>query len=68
MTEIETNIRNGLPVIARGVVCSAEPDVGLMGQWVDELEIFFRHRDNHLEAHIAVSCPTRTTRGSLTSL
>ena len=39
---IETTIKDGLPVIARGVVRPPERDVGIMGQFVEDLEIFFR--------------------------
>ena len=41
MTTIATTIRNGLPVIARGRVCRAEPDVGIMSQFVEDLEVVF---------------------------
>ena len=47
MIEIHTIINGGLPVIARGVVRSAGRDVGLMGPWVDEIEIFFRPPIRH---------------------
>ena len=36
-----TTIRNGLPVIASGRVCRAEPDVGIMSQFVEDLEVVF---------------------------
>ena len=38
---IETTIRNGLPVIASGEVRRAEPDVGIMSQFVEDLEVTF---------------------------
>ena len=38
---IETTIRNGLPVLASGRVCRAEPDVGIMSQFVEDLEVTF---------------------------
>ena len=44
MTEIETTIKNGLPVIARGIVQSDDPTVELPGRFVEDLEIFFRHK------------------------
>ena len=39
---IETTIKDGLPVYASGEVCSAEPDVGIMSQFVEDLEVVFR--------------------------
>ena len=36
---IETNIKNGLPVTAEGVIESPEPDVGLFCPYVSDLEI-----------------------------
>ena len=41
MIEIETTIKDGLPVIASGEVQRAEPDVGLMGPFVEDLEVKF---------------------------
>ena len=41
MTTIETTINDGLPVFASGTVCGAEPDVGLMSQFVEDLEVCF---------------------------
>ena len=38
---IETTICNGFPVRVSGRVCSAEPDVGLMSQFVDDLQVNF---------------------------
>ena len=38
---IETTINGGLAVLARGNVCDAEPDVGLMEKFVDGLEVTF---------------------------
>ena len=38
---IETTIRNGLPVIASGIVYRAEPDVGIMGPHVEGIEVTF---------------------------
>ena len=38
---IETTIRNGLPVRASGNVCRAEPDVGIMSKFVEDLEVCF---------------------------
>ena len=41
MIEIETTIRDGLPVLASGQVCRLEPDVGIMSQFVEDLEVCF---------------------------
>ena len=38
---IRTTIRNGLPVLASGEVCRPEPDVGIMTQFVEDLEVTF---------------------------
>ena len=38
---IETTINGGLPVIASGRICRAEPDVGIMSQFVEDLEVTF---------------------------
>ena len=38
---VETTIRNGLPVLASGEVRRAEPDVGIMSQFVEDLEVTF---------------------------
>ena len=38
---IETTIRNGLPVLASGAIRRAEPDVGIMSQFVEDLQITF---------------------------
>ena len=38
---IETTIRDGLPVLASGRICRAEPDVGIMSQFVEDLEVCF---------------------------
>ena len=42
---IETTIRNGLPVRARGDVFNPELDVGIMSQFVDEITITFLSGD-----------------------
>ena len=41
MIEIETTIRGGLPVIVRGEIARAEPDVGIMSDSVDDYEVFW---------------------------
>ena len=41
MIEIETIIKDGLPVIARGEICRSEPDVGIMSEFVEDLEVCF---------------------------
>ena len=38
---IETTIWEGLPVFASGEVRRAEPDVGMMSQFVEDLEVTF---------------------------
>ena len=38
---IRTTINNGLPVDASGDVFDPEPDVGLLGQYVDNLVVTF---------------------------
>ena len=38
---IETTIKDGLPVLASGDVYSAEPDVGIMTQYVDGVYVTF---------------------------
>ena len=40
-TEINTIIKNGLPVTARANVCGPEPDVGLPRGSVEDIEIYF---------------------------
>ena len=41
MIEIETTIKDGLPVLASGEVQRPEPDVGIMSQFVEDLEVCF---------------------------
>ena len=41
ITGVRTTIRNGLPVDASGIVRPAEPDVGIMSQFVEDLEVTF---------------------------
>ena len=38
---IETTIRGGLPVLASAEVHRAEPDVGVMGPYVEGIEVTF---------------------------
>lgn len=38
---IETTIKGGLPVLASGEIRRAEPDVGIMSQFVEDLQITF---------------------------
>ena len=42
---IYTTIRNGLPVLVSGEVRDAEPDVGLMTQYVEDFQIQFLSGD-----------------------
>lgn len=37
--EFETTILGGLPVLVKFTMCPAEPDVGIMGEYVDEYEL-----------------------------
>ena len=39
--EIETTIKDGLPVIARGEVQRPEPDVGIMSHYIEGIEVTF---------------------------
>ncbi len=39
--EIQTTIKGGLPVLAKGQFARAEPDVGMMHPWIEDLEFFW---------------------------
>jgi len=39
--EIETTILSGLPVIVKASVQPAEPDVGIMCSWPEDVQIFW---------------------------
>ena len=41
MIEIITRVKNGLPVMARGTLASAEPDVGIPTDYCDEYDLFW---------------------------
>jgi hypothetical protein len=36
---VETTVRRGFPVIVKGHLCPAEPDVGLMSEGVEDMEV-----------------------------
>ena len=52
MIEIETTIKNGLRVIARGTIAPAEPGVGIPNEYCDGYELF---RLSGYPCYIAVS-------------
>jgi len=39
--EAEVTIVGGLPVIVTGEICRAEPDVGIMNEYIDDVEFFW---------------------------
>jgi hypothetical protein len=38
--EALTTVKGGFPVLVRGVIYAAEPDVGYMNDWIEDVEIF----------------------------
>ena len=56
---IETTVNGGLAVIASGNVQRAEPDVGIMSQFVEDLQVTFLNG----YPMCPLSCPTRTISG-----
>ena len=42
MIEIQTTIKNGLPVLAQGEIVGPDPDVGYFHHGIEDLEILWR--------------------------
>ena len=50
MIEIQTTIKNGLPVLAQGEIVGPDPDVGYFNHGIEDLEILWLSgRPCHLE-------------------